>query len=363
MGCYQQFRDYLLGLKFTVYTDNNPLAYVQTSKLGASQIHWLSELVLFNFNIIYRSGKTNQATDALSQCPEPNCRLESDSDSNSDDPVLLSYATICTIIKLVLGDTPFDIKRKARAASNLLEGEKNVPEFYAVPDLTAQTSAVSIFDQVPPATMAEAQCKDSVLGLVIPFTHKGVKPKGSVIAKIKCKAACKYLLQFDRLVLKQGVLHQIYISNDVESHQLVLPLEYHKAVLHVLHDDYGHQGLDWTLALVRERFYWSAMDHDATEYVTNCHWCHVAKGHYTGLHTQQGSLVASNPLDLLCIDFLKVDPSRNGKENILVLMDAFTKFSQAFVTNNQKALTVAKILVEKWFYVYGIPAHIHSDKG
>ena len=46
-----KFRDYLLGLKFTVYTDNKPLAYVQTSKLGASQIHWLSELTLFDFNI------------------------------------------------------------------------------------------------------------------------------------------------------------------------------------------------------------------------------------------------------------------------------------------------------------------------
>ena len=69
----EKFRDYLLGLKFTVYTDNNPLAYIQTSKLGASQIHWLSELALFDFNIIYRSGKTNQATDALSRCPEPNC--------------------------------------------------------------------------------------------------------------------------------------------------------------------------------------------------------------------------------------------------------------------------------------------------
>ena len=49
----KKFRDYLLGSKFTVYTDNNPLAYIQISKLGASQIHWLSKLALFNFNIIY----------------------------------------------------------------------------------------------------------------------------------------------------------------------------------------------------------------------------------------------------------------------------------------------------------------------
>ena len=131
----------------------------------------------------------------------------------------------------------------------------------------------------------------------------------------------------------------------------------------MLHYYYGHQGLDWTLALVRQRFYWGTMNHDVTDYVNNCHWCHVTKGHYTGQQTQQGLPVANNPLDLLCIDFLKVDSSRDGKENILVLTDAFTKFSQAFITNNQKAVTFAKILVNIWFYIYGIPACIHSDKG
>ena len=149
----------------------------------------------------------------------------------------------------------------------------------------------------------------------------------------------------------------------METHQLVLPLNYHEAVLCMLHEDYGHQGLDWTLALVREGFYWSTMNHDINKYITYCHWCHVMKGHYTGLHTQQGLLVANNLLDLLCINFLKVDLSRDGKENILVLTDDFTKFSQAFITNNQKALTVAKILIEKWFYVYGILAHSYGDKG
>ena len=49
----EKFQDYLLGLWFQVYTDNNPLAYVQESKLGASQIQWLSELALSNFTIKY----------------------------------------------------------------------------------------------------------------------------------------------------------------------------------------------------------------------------------------------------------------------------------------------------------------------
>ena len=49
----KKFRDSLLWSKFTVYTHNNPLAYIQTSKLGASQSCWLSEMVLFDFNIMY----------------------------------------------------------------------------------------------------------------------------------------------------------------------------------------------------------------------------------------------------------------------------------------------------------------------
>ena len=45
------------------------------------------------------------------------------------------------------------------------------------------------------------------------------------------------------------------------------------------------------------------------------------------------------------------------------MTDAFTKFSQAIVTPNQEALTVAKVLVDKWFHIYGISAQIHSDQG
>ena len=33
-----KFKDYLLGSKFTVFTDKNPLCYIKSSKLGAAQI-------------------------------------------------------------------------------------------------------------------------------------------------------------------------------------------------------------------------------------------------------------------------------------------------------------------------------------
>ena len=223
-----KFRDYLLGLKFTVYTDNNSLAYIQTSKLGVSQICWFSELALFDFNIIYRSGKSNQAADTLSQCPEPNCKLESDdSDNYSNDSVVLSYATICDIIKLVLGDTqiPLTIKKKAQAANNLLEGRRVC--LSSMPYLTLQLRLVQSWFLIRyhwpywPKPNLKILCWDWSFHSYV----RGLNQRSWWLLKIRCKAARKSLLQFDRLVLKQGVLHLIYISNDVETHQLVLPLK------------------------------------------------------------------------------------------------------------------------------------------
>ena len=232
-----------------------------------------------------------------------------------------------------------------------------------IPSIQASVNSIAVFNQISPEIMAQHQHSDNQLSLAYQYVEDGKKPTNKSIYKVRSKSSRKLLLGFSRLTLKQGVLHWLYINNDEEYHQLVLPECYCGKVLKSLHDDMGHQGIERTLALLHEHFYWPTMSQDASDYVTNCECCCVSKGDYTGPHTQQGSLVANNPMDLLCMDFTKVDPSKDGKENVLVLTDAFSKFSQAIVTPNQKALTVAKVLVDKWFHVYGIPSHIHSDKG
>ena len=52
----------------------------------------------------------------------------------------------------------------------------------------------------------------------------------------------KYLLQFKRLTFKKAVLHQLYINNDIDYHQLVLSVKYQAQVFQLIHDAQGHQG-------------------------------------------------------------------------------------------------------------------------
>ena len=74
-------------------------------------------------------------------------------------------------------------------------------------EIVSSVNAVSTFEHVTLKQMAEEQQKDPTLKLVYQLVTAGEKPKTSAIAKIKSKAVWKYLLQFDRLTLKKGVLH------------------------------------------------------------------------------------------------------------------------------------------------------------
>jgi hypothetical protein len=68
-------------------------------------------------------------------------------------------------------------------------------------------------------------------------------------------------------------------------------------------------------------------------------------------------------LEIIAIDFTKLEASSDGKENVLVMTDVFTKYTQAIPTSDQTAPTVAKVLVKEWFQRFGVPEKIHSDRG
>lgn len=63
----EKFREYLLGNKCTVFTDNNPLSHLATAKLGATEQRWASELASFDLTLKYRPGSQNVNADALSR--------------------------------------------------------------------------------------------------------------------------------------------------------------------------------------------------------------------------------------------------------------------------------------------------------
>ena len=63
------------------------------------------------------------------------------------------------------------------------------------------------------------------------------------------------------------------------------------------------------------------------------------------------------------MDVLKVELASNGCDRILVMQDYLTKYLCAFPMKNEKAETVAKVLVHDVFPSLGVPAELLTDRG
>ena len=81
------------------------------------------------------------------------------------------------------------------------------------------TGMVSLFDSITPKEMAEFQRQDNQIAPIFTHVKQDQKPSKKVTYQIRSRLALKLALQWDRLILKQGVLHRLYIFNKMEYHQ------------------------------------------------------------------------------------------------------------------------------------------------
>ena len=125
----------------------------------------------------------------------------------------------------------------------------------------------------------------------------------------------------------------------------------------------GHLGAPRVVQLARERFYWPNMEDDITHFVTKV--CPCLKQRRPNLSTRAPlhSVTTSYPFELVSIDFLHLEQSSGGYEYILVVIDHFTRFAQAYATKNKSAKTAADRLFNDFVLRFGFPAKILHDQG
>lgn len=321
-----KFHDYLYGNNFHVRTDNNPLTYVLSSaKLDAAGHRWVSQLASYNFDLEYRSGRSNGDADALSRIEWPQ-----------------TVAACCESVHAVLQSSSC---------------EEPLVSCFAVTGEVIPEAESSELRQVTLREMAEAQDAELALAEVKQAIQDAVEnPRFQTTGS---RLLWRYIKQ---LKVRESVLYKVSSSAKGDSWRLVLPTKFHAVALRGVHDEMGHLGRDRSLALLQARFYWPGMIASLAEHIAQCRRCIQRKTP----DNQRASLVnitSSQPLELLCVDFLSLEPSKGGVENILVITDHFTRYAQAYPAKNQTAYTTARLLYENFVVHYGFPARLHSDQG
>ena len=102
---------------------------------------------------------------------------------------------------------------------------------------------------------------------------------------------------------------------------------------------------------------------DITHYVNNV--CHCLKQRKPTTHTRTPlqTINSTAPFHLVSLDFVHLEPSSGGYQYILVIMDHYTRFAQAYATRDKSAKTAADKLFNGFILRFGFPETIHHDQG
>ena len=329
----EKFKDYLHSQKFLVRTDNNPLTYVfTTAQLDATGHRWVAALAAYDFVIKYKPGKQMADADAMSRHPvltntknDKTCTLSSE-----------SIKAICqaTRITTYIDTLPTNVEVMSQTAT--------------LPDMRS-------------VDIKREQQHDPIISEWFYYVRHKQKPKKEQLPLSPYHSAL--LRSFDKLCIRDGILCREVNSVDSQvKYQVVVPNSLVPDILYYLHNDMGHQGRDRTTSLVQDRFYWYGMTSDIDHWISNCTRC-LRRKTPTDTRAPMVSITTSQPLEMVCLDFLKLERSKGGFEDVLVMTDHFTRYAVAVPTKNSTAKTTADVLYQQFIVKYGIPHKIHTDQG
>ena len=318
------------------------MTYVLTSaKLDACGQRWVAKLANYNFSIKYRCGVSNTEADALSRIKWPEALSENmDIENGCMDTHVINAILTGAVTK-----------------SSLIESvscsAKVIPT-----ELDRDTGKLSDIN------WTKEQRLDPNLGVIIRLIESGQLTKRKLQGKDSSEVK-SFLRNKKSLKLVKDVLYRKSFSDNSTSKktlwQLVVPKLFRERALLGCHDDVGHQGILRTLSLLRERFYWPGMQEEATQHVLKCSRCLRRKTppHVAPLQP----ILVTQPLELVHMDYLSLEPSKGNIENVLVITDHFTRYALAYPSKTQTAQATARILWDNFICHYGFPEKFISDQG
>ena len=365
-----KWEDKLLGLKFTLVTDNEGLKYLKTQpKLTSRQLRWIDFLSRYTFTVLHVNGLENKVADALS-------RRYTDEDEAIPEHRLVN---IDARIDPSMEDLPIDRKaeedshltqraaaaRRSARLSNKAEPRPNeaaqLGGTNASPNEEQQTAdTVTAIDAFTGDRSLQSTIEgDQNLLQEIKEAYKDDSTLGKVLESTKAHP---------RFGVRNGL---IWTQNEYHRDVICIPSAAKRRGRRVIeiiidhaHNVMGHFGHHKTTQYVRRTYWWPSMARDIETFCRSCGQCQTSKDSNQRpaglLHTLP---IPERPWQSVGMDFLGPLPMSDNYDYLLVVIDRLTSMVHLVPTTTKvTASQTAWLYVREVVRLHGVPESIVSDR-
>lgn len=182
--------------------------------------------------------------------------------------------------------------------------------------------------------------------------------------------ALRIIDQHQDYIIINNTLYHIWRSKHSkmdDKQQLCIPPAYRTAIISAYHDEptFGHFGHMKTLTKIQHRYFWEGMSADTLRYIQGCVTCAEANIGNTGKAPLKSLPIPEQPFQVVHVDILSIHTPSSGFKYIVLIVDAFSKYTIGRALRNKTGKAVTKALFEDLFLRVGFPRNfiIRSDNG
>ena len=228
-----------------------------------------------------------------------------------------------------------------------------------IDELTVDLPAPGVGDDLVSDT-----ARDKMLQTVRSWVVSGVAPLWSECAGLSPELRSWRLQVGNIKIDSEGRLWRRRSPPAVGS-QLVIPVKKRRGFIREFHDSLfaGHLGITRTVYRLLDRVYWPGLRGDVRTYIKSCTIC-IARKSPCPRKVPMGHVAVGHRWERVAMDLLDMSVTTSrGNRYVLVIVDCFTRWTEAFPLPDKTAQSVADAFFNQVVCRFGMPAVIHSDQG
>lgn len=364
------FRPYLFGRKFKIVTDHKPLQWIMNLKEPGSRLtRWRLRLSEYDFTIMYKQGKANTNADALSRIeinnedssivvnptenPESlsgsntatvgSSTLTADSNTCTADSSIGSVHTSAENPVLTIPITDFPLNKFSRQI-----------RFEVVRDLKKRPIVTKPFDTYTRTVvqLSESNLENDVINAI----KEHVNPRLKTALIIRPTSALYQIIPILQEKFRNSAMDLVFTKIELENindylKQQDIIKKYHEGKT-------NHRGISECYLALSSKYFWPKMKDCIAKFINECSICGQAKYDRHPIR-QRFNVVPppSKPFEIVHLDLFTVQ-----NEKYLTLIDAFSKYAQAYHLKDGTAPSIVEALLIFSTH-HGFPLTVVTDQG